>query len=251
VLTHMSAFLEALAHRLAAAARVARRAAQGSAAVEFALIMPVALLLYVGIVDVTRGVIASRKLDLLSRTVADLVSQQSTTTPVPTSTISTILTAASSIMSPLSTNSLTLTVSAVDIKATSSNTCCQALVRWSYTQGGTLRAHSSSSSSSTSNACNVPLTQVPNGTAPAATNIPASLITANQNAGFGYTSGGTSYLIIADVSYTYSSIFSQAATWFTGGMKKTTYMVPRDATGPVTLTNPINPPTGQSGITCF
>ena len=207
---------------------------------EFALILPLMLLLYIGIVDVTRGVIASRKLDVLSRTISDLVSQQPTSSgALTTSQVSTIFTAASVIMQPFSTSGIKLTVSAIDIKAKSNNTCCDALVRWSYTQGGTLRA------------CTTPLVQVANGTPASPLNIPASLITANQNAGFGYTSGSTSYLIIADVSYTYAPIFYQAISWFSSGMSKTTYMVPRSATGAVTLNSPVNAPTGQSGTVCF
>ena len=212
---------------------------KGVAAVEFAFLMPVMIIMYVGVVDVTRGVIASRKLDVLSRTISDLVSQQPTSQTTSISTLSTIFTAASAVMQPYNTAGITLTVSAVDIKAKSNNTCCDALVRWSYTQGGTLRA------------CTTPLTQVPNGTVPTPTNIPVALITANQTAGYGYTSGLTSYVIVADVAYTYKPIFFQAISWFSAGMHKTTYMVPRSASGPVTIANPSGAPVGQSGVICF
>ena len=212
---------------------------RGVAAVEFAMILPLMLLMYIGAFDVTRGVMASRKVDLLSRTISDLVAQQSNASPMSSSTISLIFTAASAVMTPYNASGLTLTVSAVDIKANSNNTCCQALVRWSYTQGGTLRA------------CTTPLTQVSGGTPLTPTNIPAWIISANQAAGYGYTSGQTSYLIIADVSYTYVPIFSQAVAWFRGGMSKTTFMVPRSTSGPLTLASPVSPASGQSGQICF
>ena len=142
-------------------------------------------------------------------------------------------------MAPYSTSGLSLTVSAVDIKANSNNNCCQAVVRWSFTQGGTLRA------------CTTPLTQVASGTQLTPTNIPVSIINANQTAGYGYTSGASSYLIIADVSYTYVPLFSQAAAWFSKGMSRTTFMVPRSTSGPLTLASPINAPSGQSGQISF
>ena len=203
------------------------------------MILPLMLIMYIGAYDVTRGVMASRNVDILSRTISDLVAQQSNASSMPSSTISLIFTTASAIMAPYSTTGLTLTVSAVDIKANSNNTCCQALVRWSYTQSGTLRA------------CTTPLTQVPGNTLLLPTNIPASIINANQNAGYGYTSGLSSYLIIADVTYTYVPLFSQAVTWFSKGMSKTTFMVPRSASGPLTLASPVNAASGQSGQICF
>ena len=154
--------------------------------------------------------------------------------------IKTILTAASAVMVPFSTTGLTITVSAVDIAAKSgTSTCCNALVRWTYTQGGTLRP------------CSTPLTQVANGVTPTATNIPASVISANQSAGYNYAGGSTSYLIITDVTYTYVPFFPQAVSWFSSGMKKTTFMVPRDSTGPVTIASPSSAPSGQSGTICF
>lgn len=231
----------------AALARRAARDTSAVAAVEFALVLPLLLVLYVGAVDVTRAVLASRNVTLLSRTVSDLVSQQSTSTPVAASTVSLIFGASSAVMAPYSTTGLKLTVSAVDIKLKSDGrTCCQALVRWSYTQGGTLRA------------CTNPLTQVADGTRAAATNIPASIITANSNGGFNYASGSTSYLIVADISYTYVPFFptlppplGNPSDWFKPGMSRTTWMVPRSPSGPITLASPVVAGTGQSGVVCF
>lgn len=212
------------------------------AAVEFALILPLMLLFYVGIIDVTRGVIASRKLNLLSRTVSDLVSQQPTALTVPLAKLSTILSSASAVMRPFSTTSLVLTVSAVDIKLKSDGkTCCDVLVRWSYTQGG---------ATSYLRACGTPLTQVADGTTPTATNFPKSIVTANQGQGY-YATGASSYVIITDATYTYAPFFSQATQWFTGTMRKTTYMVPRAPANPVTIADPSNASAPQMGKICF
>lgn len=219
--------------------RIARRDARGVAAVEFALILPVMLLLYIGAVDVSRGVSASRKVDVLSRSLSDLISQQPTTSSMASSTITTDLTAAAAIMAPFPVAALKMTVSAIDVKVKSNGTCCDALVRWSYTKGGTLRA------------CTTPLVQVANGAATSATTIPAAIITANQTAGYGYTSARSSYIIVADVSYSYSPFFYQAINWFKPGMSKTTFMVPRAASNPLILAGPVSPASGESGAICF
>lgn len=213
------------------------RANGGIAAVEFALVLPLMLLMYIGIIDLTRDVIASRKLDILSRTLSDLVSQQ-TSGSITNTQLATIFSASTTLMQPYTLAGLTMTLSEVIIQAKSNGTCCDALVKWSYTQNGTLRA------------CGAPLTQVPNGTLPSPTNIPAALINANANAGYGYANGKTTYLIIADTHYTYIPIFNQALSWFSAGMNKTTYMVPRSPSNPVALTSASSAATGQSGIIC-
>ena len=206
------------------------------AAVEFALILPVMLLAYIGLVDVSRGVIASRKLNVLSRTVSDLVSQQPTSQTTSITTLSTIMAAASSVMHPFDTTGLVITVSAVDIKA-NNGVCCTALVRWSYTNGATTALRS----------CSPALTQVPNGTTPTSKNIPLALVTTNVEANYGYLTGQTSYLVVADVTYTFRPIFLQAVAWFAPGMRKTTFMVPRSSSGPVTIATP----PAQNGTICF
>ena len=215
---------------------------RGIAAVEFAIILPLMLIMYIGVVDVTRGVMANRDADLLSRTISDLIAQQTTASPMASSTISTIFNTAPAIMVPFNTTSLTMTVSAVDVSwNTSTNSCCLYLVRWSYTQGGTLRACSASG-----------LTPVTSSVPPSATNIPAAIGNANATAGFPYAAGQKSYIIVSDVTYTYSPISHSA--WFgvyPGNIRKTTFMVPRSVTNPVTLASPVNPAAGQSGTICF
>lgn len=213
----------------------------GVAAVEFAMLLPLILLLYVGIVDVTRGVIASRKLNLLSRTISDLVSQQPTSLAVPIAKLSTIFASASAIMQPYPTTSLKLTVSAVAIQAKAGSkpaTCCDVVVNWSFTQAG---------STSYLRTCNSTLTQVADGTPPLLTTFPQSLVTSNATQGLSYTTGTVSYVIITDASYVYTPFFLQAVSWFTNGMHKTTYMVPRSPSGGVTIANPNTATAPQMG----
>ena len=214
------------------------RNTRGAAAVEFAMILPMMLIIYVGSVDVTRAVMASRKGDLVSRTLSDLVGQQPTSTAMTSATLGTIFNAATSIMAPFPTSAMTMTVSALDIKAKGDGSCCDVMVRWSYTQGGSQRA------------CKVALTQVPAGTPNTAANFPASLISGDSETQAAYKAGISSFVIVADVHNTYSSIFSQAARYFTAGMEKTTFTIPRQ-TGAVTLQSPVSPGAGQSGTICF
>ena len=218
---------------------------RGVAAVEFALLLPLMLLMYIGASDVTRGVMASRDVDILSRTISDLVAQQSTTSDLTPSTISTFFNTGAAIMVPFNTSSLTMTVSAVTIGVVSgSSTCCQAVVYWSYTQGGTARTCTSQGNANA-------LTQVADGTPPSPTTIPASIVNANVSAGYGYSASKSSYLIVADVTYKYTPFFSQAVSWFAPAIKKTTYMVPRATSGQITLSAPLSPGTGQSGCTSY
>jgi Flp pilus assembly protein TadG len=238
LLAAVRAACTSLSGRLAQVVQAARRDSRGVAAVEFAIILPLMLMMYIGTLDVTRGVMSSRKVGIVSRTVSDLVSQQSTGSAVTSTTLASFFAAASAIMSPYSTTNLTITVSSVAVAAKSGGLCCDATVKWSYTQGGTLRP------------CGVKLTQVASGTPPAATNIQQSLITSNVQAGFVYTSTNTTSLIVADVTYTYAPFFPLAVPWFAGGVAKTTYMVPRAASGQITLASPITAIAGQSGAIC-
>jgi len=218
-------------------------ASEAASAVEFAMLLPLMIIIYIGTAELTQGVQASRDVDILSRTVADLVSQQSTQSVTPftaapnqsqgvsNSTVSTIFTASTAIMAPLSTTTLKITVSAIDIGVPSGGTCCTAKVRWSWTQNGTLRP------------CNTALSQVGNGAAPATTNIPSALVPTSA-------SGAPQYVIIADVSYTYTPGFGPAIVNWTNGMSRTIYMKPRNA-GQVVLASTSGAATGQSGQICF
>lgn len=205
------------------------------------MILPLMLLLYIGIVDVTRGVIASRKLNLLSRTVSDLVSQQPTALPVPISKLSTIFASATAVMQPYPITNLKLTVSAVTIQQIAKSNpaaCCDVVVSWSFTQAG---------STTYLRTCKSTLTQVADGTAPSLTTFPKSLVTANSAQGYGYTNGAVSYIIITDASYVYTPIFNQAISWFAAGMNKTTYMVPRAPANGITIANPNTATAPQTG----
>src|ERR1700756_4793691 len=104
----------------------------GVSAVEFALLLPLMVTLYLGTSEVSQGISADRKVTLTSRTVADLVSQS---TNVTNANMTDILNASSAVMYPFSTNGLVVTVTGVCIDANN-----RATVAWSDTLNGTARS---------------------------------------------------------------------------------------------------------------
>lgn len=91
-----------------------RHADCGVAAVEFALIMPILLILYLGSVDVSQAIQADRKLASVAGTLGDLVAQ--TRKELPLSVLEDYFTASQAIMLPFegSEASMLVTIVAVD-----------------------------------------------------------------------------------------------------------------------------------------
>ena len=104
---------------------------RGVSAVEFALLLPLMVTLYLGTTEVSQGISADRKVTLTARTVADLVSQS---TNITNANMTDILNATSSVMYPFSTNGLVVTVTSVNIDANN-----RATVTWSDSLNGTAR----------------------------------------------------------------------------------------------------------------
>ena len=185
----------------------------GTAAVEFAIVLPVAVLVYVGAVEISDGVMASRRVTTLTKTLVDLLSLEGTTTqtsstPTPgnavsATTLASLLSSATMLLAPEPTSTLTMTISAVDITNASSGTCCSALVRWSYTQGGTLRP------------CVVQLTALPSSSDYAPSQLPSGLLPV------GTQLPSPLYVIVADVGYTYQPVLSKNLLNFDPTMQRT------------------------------
>lgn len=88
------------------------RKRDGVALVEFALLVPVLLLLYCGTVELANVLRHARKLDILSRTIGDSLSQRT----LPTSAeIEDIFKAAAIVMAPYDGTGLRMSVSAVGV----------------------------------------------------------------------------------------------------------------------------------------
>jgi Flp pilus assembly protein TadG len=116
-------------------------------AVEFALILPLALMLYLGLVVLALGQRASQKLDLVAHSLSDLAAQQLTggaasgQAGMTEATIQNIFSAAATMLAPFSTTGLRMTISEVTIAADASQPGgYKASVNWSIAQNsGALR----------------------------------------------------------------------------------------------------------------
>ena len=104
---------------------------RGISAVEFAMLLPLMITLYLGGVEISQAVAIDRKVTLISRTLADLVAQVTT---VAASDMTNILAASAAIIAPYNSNNLKITVSSVTIDSNS-----VAKIAWSKTLNGTAR----------------------------------------------------------------------------------------------------------------
>lgn len=105
---------------------------RGVSAVEFAMMLPLMLTLYLGAVELSQGVGADRKVTLTARTVADLVSQ---TSSINNADMTNSLNAAAAVMAPYPIGNLKVTVSSIQIDSSG-----KATVVWSDTLNGAARA---------------------------------------------------------------------------------------------------------------
>ena len=111
---------------------------QGISAVEFALVLPLMLTLYLGATEVSLGVATDRKITLTARTVADLASQMQKINNVD---MNNLLNASAAVMQPYPTAPLKITVSSVKIDKDG-----KATIEWSDTRNGTARSPGSAAS---------------------------------------------------------------------------------------------------------
>lgn len=204
----------------------------GVAAVEFALILPFMLLLYLGTAELTYGLMANRKMTLVARTLSDLTAQTSATSGITDAEITSIFTAASAIMSPYDPAPLRMSISSIRFVPNSATPpVYTARTVWTavYTVGGV--------SKGTARPCGAnAITQVANSVKPTSTTMPVGLY-------------GPGTVIVADVSYLYTPPFSGAALAWSStqgsiNFAHTTYMRPR--TQDEIAYNSASPPTGRT-----
>jgi Flp pilus assembly protein TadG len=105
---------------------------RGISAVEFAMLLPLMVTLYLGGVEVSQAVAVDRKVTLIARSLGDLVAQA---TNVTTSDVTSILAASAAVVAPYDDSKLKITVSSVKIDSTG-----VAKIAWSDTKNGTVRA---------------------------------------------------------------------------------------------------------------
>ena len=87
---------------------------RGISAVEFAMILPLMVALYLGAVEISQGISINRKVTLTARTVTDLVAQVSS---INNASMTNVLNASSAVMTPFPVSPLKVTVSLVSIDA--------------------------------------------------------------------------------------------------------------------------------------
>lgn len=85
---------------------------RGVSAVEFALIVPVILVLLIGMVDTNEALTVYRKMRQISSTVSDLVAQRSEVTPAE---VTMTLQGSASLLAPYDTTNLDIVLSVVDV----------------------------------------------------------------------------------------------------------------------------------------
>ena len=102
---------------------------RGVSAVEFALLAPVMIGLYLGCVEISQGVAADRKVSMTAAALANLTAQVTT---ISSTDMTNILDASSAIIVPYSASLLKMTLTCLKIDANKNVT-----VKWSVTRGGT------------------------------------------------------------------------------------------------------------------
>ena len=129
----MRLLLFASIRRLEQVTRRFRDDRRGLAAVEFALIVPLMLMMVFGTIEITNGIAVKRKIDLVSRTLSDLTSRAST---LSSTDVTSFFTVGSAIMQPYG-SSLAATISEVYIDPI---TAAGSIIWSQASGGGTLHA---------------------------------------------------------------------------------------------------------------
>jgi Flp pilus assembly protein TadG len=102
---------------------------QGVGAIEFAIVFPILVMLYVGAFEITVGLSVSSRATRSAAAVADLVTQQQSVTK---SWLSDTPYIAAAMFTPMNTNGMTMKVTGITIDAAANPT-----VKWSWAQDNT------------------------------------------------------------------------------------------------------------------
>jgi Flp pilus assembly protein TadG len=127
-------FARALPRRLLALPAAGRlmRSERGVSMIEFALVFPIMLIMFIGLVEFGEAFSIDRKIDNAASTISDLVSQESS---VNNAKLGDIATVATELLKPYRTSPLTLRITSVVADAQNRTT-----VAWTYPATGGPRA---------------------------------------------------------------------------------------------------------------
>ncbi|ANK83859.1 MULTISPECIES: TadE/TadG family type IV pilus assembly protein [Rhizobium] len=115
--------------RLVQQARRLAREREGAGAIEFAILFPVLVMLYIGAFEITIGLSVSKRATRAAGSIADLVTQQQSVTK---SALAQMPSVATAMFVPYNSTSLTLKITGISIDAGAN-----AKVLWSWAQDGT------------------------------------------------------------------------------------------------------------------
>lgn len=97
---------------------------QGVSTIEFALLLPILLILFAATLDLGEGLLVKRRIQQIASTTSDIVAQESSWT---SASMSTLIAGSSSILEPFSATGLKVRVSVVTVSSS-----LTAKVAWSY-----------------------------------------------------------------------------------------------------------------------
>lgn len=182
-----------IASRVAGLGRLFVASTRGVAGIEFAAVAPLLAIMFLATYDGGRAIAIYMKVRSATYTLAAITNQY---TSIQSSDMTAIVGATSAVLTPYSTTPIVATISQISM-----NSSGAASVSWSYSLNGTARTQGAS------------------------VTIPTGLTPSNNATCNSYPC----YLILAEVSYTYTPLFS----YFTSGtisLSDNLYVTPRSAT---------------------
>jgi Flp pilus assembly protein TadG len=120
--------------RLSAKVIALRDRKDGLAAVEFAMVLPVMVIMYLGCCEVSLGFSASKKVDSVARALSDLTSQAAA--QITQAQMNDIIAAATGVMQPFDGSATRLAITSF-IMPTPASGPVKAFTDWSYVRSGT------------------------------------------------------------------------------------------------------------------
>jgi len=108
---------------------------RGVAAVEFAFIAPVMILLYFGLAEFCQALMAERKAIRAASSVGDLIAQTEAITPTGSGGVDDVFAIAQTVMAPFPATSTRLKICVASLSGTTVNNALQVAVDWSRNSG--------------------------------------------------------------------------------------------------------------------